>query len=138
MADKCRSVLIVPLWNWNDRLPACFVVAYLVLIVPLWNWNSIVAKTIFTLECSNRTFMELKFIWLTLMLRSFSVLIVPLWNWNLGRSFYLRLLDYVLIVPLWNWNTTTRTNGFSISCSNRTFMELKSHSLYRLRRLLAF
>ena len=33
------EVLIVPLWNWNQRSTTHPVLPSYVLIVPLWNWN---------------------------------------------------------------------------------------------------
>ena len=32
---------------------------------------------------------------------------------------------WVLIVPLWNWNNVTSKKVKTLSCFNRTFMELK-------------
>ena len=121
------TVLIVPLWNWNNwcairqRFRPC------VLIVPLWNWNRSLLQTCVLLLRFNRTFMELKLITITSSNRQTQVLIVPLWNWNnfsdklkinffsFNRTFMelkwqtvlmLTTRYGVLIVPLWNWNLT--------------------------------
>ena len=97
--------------------------------------------------CSNRTFMELKYIWTGYSLIRQTVLIAPLWNWNyqtrkpyplhlrsnrtfmelksLGRDAN-ALSTQVLIAPLWNWNWLATDSFFKATCSNRTFMELKS------------
>ena len=77
------SVLIAPLWNWNDLFSLSFLTLKLVLIAPLWNWNP-----------SARTFSS----------EENAVLIAPLWNWNglLFAAFWGPLS--VLIAPLWNWN----------------------------------
>ena len=53
-----------------------------VLIVPLWNWNASVFLLLYEKHCSNRTFMELKYLCLDWLLQALQVLIVPLWNWN--------------------------------------------------------
>ena len=97
-------VLIVPLWNWNtSSTPTCFL-PRLVLIVPLWNWNSWYHLWRKRTASSNCTFMELK--WFTSIdSRSRpSVLIVPLWNWNSIGVLTFWKPPPVLIVPLWNWN----------------------------------
>ena len=76
-----------------------------VLIVPLWNWN-----------CSCYDYLQV----LTY------VLIVPLWNWNRKSEERRPQGVRVLIVPLWNWNVVLTATYRVLSCSNRTFMELKS------------
>ena len=55
-----------------------------VLIVPLWNWNFVALKDnpVLLSAGSNRTFMELKFSWKDTVIGYQNVLIVPLWNWN--------------------------------------------------------
>ena len=54
-----------------------------VLIVPLWNWNNNLALR-YNLDeaCFNRTFMELKYYSKGWQGLGNIVLIVPLWNWN--------------------------------------------------------
>ena len=121
----------------------------LVLIVPLWNWNLSKSVIGWMLPRSNRTFMELKLYasrasQLKLVgsnrtfmeLKLFSsmrregaspVLIVPLWNWNANRRWWAARGAWVLIVPLWNWNILAVVLLSKLKCSNRTFMELKSH-----------
>ena len=51
---------------------------------------------------SNRTFMELKFDYLTGVLPRAQVLIVPLWNCNQVNQSLTEGAMPVLIVPLWN------------------------------------
>ena len=53
---------------------------------------------------SNRTFMELKWVTIWVILRVTIVLIVPLWNWNANK---------------------VADGAYQIISSNRTFMELK-------------
>ena len=82
-------VLIVPLWNWNSLACSSTPHPPPVLIVPLWNWN----KAAYTnwcriIKCSNRTFMELKFLRIHFLTVSVRVLIVPLWNWNLTYLYW--------------------------------------------------
>ena len=83
--SRAMVVLIVPLWNWNcsrGRCKCCPLCssnrtfmelkclprqaiptsAQRVLIVPLWNWNSRPPTASSRRTCSNRTFMELKFV----------------------------------------------------------------------------
>ena len=68
------KVLIVPLWNWNDKTVSGLILRNVVLIVPLWNWNS-------EDRADGRIFRE--------------VLIVPLWNWNSQKTKHVtRLLLY--------------------------------------------
>ena len=55
------KVLIVPLWNWNKMAPSFLPVAF---------------------SCSNRTFMELKYIPKAYSKKLSVALIVSLWNWN--------------------------------------------------------
>ncbi len=121
-----NGVLIAPLWNWNEDDQAPLSGPTVVLIAPLWNWNLDAAsarswhqcsnRTFMELKfvkvrkdrvrkvCSNRTFMELKFLSLSHILHIFTVLIAPLWNWNI--SIILQMMR-------------------SYISSNRTFMELK-------------
>ena len=97
-----------------------------VLIVPLWNWNNWAAwERALPKICSNRTFMELK--WETeerLRLkcarsnRTFMELKCTICGWFVGNH-------RVLIVPLWNWNHNWLRYNIAADCSNRTFMELK-------------
>ena len=77
-----KTVLIVPLWNWNGELIWRRCADICVLIVPLWNWNvpRIFAHVIG--YSSNRTFMELKLYITNCTEIVLIVLIVPLWNWN--------------------------------------------------------
>ena len=120
MAEAAYSyVLIVPLWNWNwisrSRRNQCLSV----LIVPLWNWNKLgYLVTHPSVKCSNRTFMELKYL----------------------TSKQIATGQIVLIVPLWNWNYHYRTQVGRTQCSNRTFMELKcaciDDSLFRCSVLI--
>ena len=60
MLGTCR-VLIVPLWNWNDRPYTYYDLNENVLIVPLWNWNRTIASWANDSKGFNRTFMELKY-----------------------------------------------------------------------------
>ena len=55
-------VLIAPLWNWNYTGEVWVPSLPRVLIAPLWNWNSSDNLIRTGGTCSNRTFMELKFI----------------------------------------------------------------------------
>ena len=141
------TVLIVPLWNWNNKKAFYFVKNarsnrtfmelkcdncrqqdtqfLLVLIVPLWNWNEIDWISVANLTCSNRTFMELKFLDFWIGKGVASVLIVPLWNWNKVERGFTKWKTRVLIVPLWNWNVGLLLAFLGLQRSNRTFMELK-------------
>ena len=56
------AVLIVPLWNWNVRFRRSMRKTLNVLIVPLWNWNEEKGILDKRHSCSNRTFMELKWL----------------------------------------------------------------------------
>ena len=96
-----------------------------VLIVPLWNWNSCILDLIKFNLSSNRTFMELKWMYphesrlgITGSNRTFMEL--KLNTTKLGDLYY-----YVLIVPLWNWNPEMSEEPIKALSSNRTFMELK-------------
>ena len=121
----------------------------IVLIAPLWNWNEgwelcDGCRT----PGSNRTFMELKFVWVVGNASLVAVLIAPLWNWNFRLLAYHKIANDVLIAPLWNWNSSFKEQ--EIHCvvvliaplwnwnfrynspwiesddrSNRTFIELK-------------
>ena len=104
-----RTVLIVPLWNWNKIKLVWVIRKKLVLIVPLWNWN----LTYFATYCG-----------------AAPVLIVPLWNWNRIPPARLPTPEIVLIVPLWNWNHAERHIVNWLKGFNRTFMELKCRSLF--------
>ena len=56
-------VLIAPLWNWNIWLLSWKSTLATVLIAPLWNWNMLyVICYLNKFKCSNRTFMELKYL----------------------------------------------------------------------------
>ena len=105
VADGKMTVLIVPLWNWNDNAINTPNLSILVLIVPLWNWNKIRMPII---KCStmsfNRTFMELKW---------WEINVVSIVMIGFNRTFMELKLPCelctatrcrVLIVPLWNWN----------------------------------
>ena len=76
------SVLIVPLWNWNNGNFEIDEEGNLVLIVPLWNWNLKGFARRLNVSWFNRTFMELKWKQRKRLSISVFVLIVPLWNWN--------------------------------------------------------
>ena len=104
-----------------------FKIAKHVLIVPLWNWNSRISSLFSSFHSSNRTFMELKFVFEDFPDFIYFVLIVPLWNWNaILNAHSCRWSLLVLIVPLWNWNTgRAYSRGTGTYRSNRTFMELK-------------
>ena len=108
-----------------------------VLIVPLWNWNGHPRYGASKEEGFNCTFMELKCLWDSIILKSVNhVLIVPLWNWNtLACVLFVALAGFnctfmelklahvgiwktmwrVLIVPLWNWNVTT---GYAVAVAD--------------------
>ena len=125
-----KKVLIVPLWNWNDKTTSAPTVTLpsfnrtfmelklatllftswtlLVLIVPLWNWNA--ARS-------------------TKEIGMPRVLIVPLWNWNYHECLLAKLPFSVLIVPLWNWNNCLLAQELQRTRFNRTFMELKFNKL---------
>ena len=60
--QRFNSVLIVPLWNWNKTDRTGNDVRQPVLIVPLWNWNRNQRSEGISRLGSNRTFMELKFV----------------------------------------------------------------------------
>ena len=118
-----------------------------VLIVPLWNWNPFKASNLCTLECSNRTFMELKYSFLLSPFYRLSCsnrtfmelkLLAAPWFWWLLRSSNRTFMELkfaigicsivvseVLIVPLWNWNQEFLKLVELPPRSNRTFMELK-------------
>ena len=98
------DVLIVPLWNWNWTTTEEFRTAFGVLIVPLWNWNYSRKFNVSMNTCLNRTFMELKRLYVSLINSVNAVLIVPLWNWNMQGHWQHLRPKVVLIVPLWNWN----------------------------------
>ena len=123
--SSSHTVLIVPLWNWNYRQSGCLSWTLLVLIVPLWNWNEPDGVAALPLVRSNRTFMELKWLYKAFLFLVSSVLIVPLWNWNNRNAFDKTHRHMVLIVPLWNWNVIMYSVKSVVRCSNRTFMELK-------------
>ena len=115
-------VLIAPLWNWNNQLLNIQFYLDVVLIAPLWNWNAFAPSVNRETNIgSNRTFMELKSVYLQVFLLRHLVLIAPLWNWNMNEPIINWSLSIVLIAPLWN----------CVNCSlwrwssNRTFMELK-------------
>ena len=122
-----RTVLIVPLWNWNERCAlACF---------SSYSFN----RTFMELKSQafadpptpekgfNRTFMELKYSCDKYGYLEPYVLIVPLWNWNSTSFVPSKACPQVLIVPLWNWNMGTDWEiGSGNQGFNRTFMELKS------------
>ena len=102
-----QMVLIVPLWNWNETPRRYHHAWWIVLIVPLWNWNTESRPVTDMGQGSNRTFMELK--WR-------SRLTLQRWVLSSNRTFMeLKLRNgvewflwlSVLIVPLWNWNVTT-------------------------------
>ena len=101
--EKYAQVLIVPLWNWNEKLFENEVA-----------WNSF-----------NRTFMELKSTNVNRVHGSIVVLIVPLWNWNAPwgasaegvKSFNRTFMEL-------KWVYCWRTRDENV-CFNRTFMELK-------------
>ena len=108
---RWRSVLIVPLWNWNHA--------------SRWRHR-------FAADSFNRTFMELKFRGDSFQGFASIVLIVPLWNWNIWKFGENKKNLIVLIVPLWNWNTRNLYESLRRRSFNRTFMELKSKSHFYL------
>ena len=65
-----EKVLIVPLWNWNDIIAGHNSENFDVLIVPLWNWNNEADYLLKFKVGFNRTFMELKFIYMFISLLS--------------------------------------------------------------------
>ena len=86
-----QFVLIVPLWNWNQKESASFV------DMECLNRTFMELKLTqgvdgdYVVECLNRTFMELKhYTWEGAKAQEF-VLIVPLWNWNCKLFTYFRL-----------------------------------------------
>ena len=99
------SVLIAPLWNWNDLFSLSFLTLKLVLIAPLWNWNP-----------SARTFSS----------EENAVLIAPLWNWNRrgrrSRRWWQVRSNRTFMELKWAFICCFLR---STICSNRTFMELK-------------
>ena len=99
-----QCVLIVPLWNWNLSKTNWSQAISIVLIVPLWNWNLDAASVRFWYECSNRTFMELK--WVS----------TSCWCWAFWCSNRTFMELKWLSTSCWCW---------AFWCSNRTFMELK-------------
>ena len=120
-----HPVLIAPLWNWNRRRDGVLRSwagsnRTFMELKYLWEYDDILEA-----ESSNRTFMELKLISNRNADTPKQVLIAPLWNWNnLGRPFRVHPHS-VLIAPLWNWNTLTGAPSGAAVSSNRTFMELK-------------
>ena len=100
-----HTLLIEPLWNWNDGETDYQSPSKCLLIEPLWNWNSLGRPLPTGERC---------------------LLIEPLWNWNFFLANGGTPTPWLLIEPLWNWNRHTpwrclcRTNAF-----NRTTMELK-------------
>ena len=152
-------VLIVPLWNWNDRVQTlsgffcCFNRTFMelkltfasgtgthpfVLIVPLWNWNPTHEAAMFLKTCFNRTFMELKLLTENLPRAVPTVLIVPLWNWNIVKNVNNSGNFLVLIVPLNPWNTGFLNAKRMPMRFNRTFMELKCRIRLSRRRSRGF
>ena len=130
VAKNWSSVLLVPLWNWNNLFGVFRRKRRKVLLVPLWNWNG-------------RSGIRCK-----VFLR---VLLVPLWNWNLRpaedqeqvqvfysylygietkKSVYLHIERMEFYSYLYGIETTHRCNGSGIRISfTRTFMELKLYDL---------
>ena len=73
-----ETVLIVPLWNWNNENEVGQTIEKRVLIVPLWNWNMDAFDESRLDIRFNRTFMELKY------LRN---IISQLENYSFNRTF---------------------------------------------------
>jgi len=71
---KCKSGLIIPMWNWNNLVYADIIAEINGLIIPMWNWNEVDFDSKFS---------------------SFIGLIIPMWNWNLyviacpGNDFFM-------------------------------------------------
>ena len=97
-----------------------------VLIVPLWNWNWKRNQDWPNLECSNCTFMELKW----------NIRLNSLVNGSRSNCTFMELKLYKVGVPLWGSKSSNCTfmelklsNCLSVDirhlCSNCTFMELK-------------
>ena len=134
-----QSVLIVPLWNWNS------IAAYLdkrnnsVLIVPLWNWNNVQSTCWGSINCFNRTFMELKYSTRSSQWFYFIVLIVPLWNWNghekQQRQQEKQRFNRTFMELKWFRDNSRNTKKVSF---NRTFMELKLGQLFSSDNSLPF
>ena len=132
------SVLIVPLWNWNNRSAACSLSSlssnctFMELKLHQGSQGYAVGKR------SNCTFMELKLVNHAPLVEKQSVLIVPLWNWNLVCAQKGTQTIVVLIVPLWNWNKWASIWETKSECSNCTFMELKLGLSSKLNRRRTF
>ena len=107
--NSLLMVLIVPLWNWNKYRHNLASSAESVLIVPLWNWNDIVEHMQVQQNCSNCTFMELKYEVASIKAAedarsNCTFMELKLESWVIT----LESVRQVLIVPLWNWNTKTK------------------------------
>ena len=123
-----NCVLIVLLWNWNEKAKTKMIEIGKVLIVLSWNLN-IKGRSLKIIKLCN-------------------VLIVPYWNWNsdgkyvLGDgklSFNCTIMELkcrylcnnqanrscVLIVPLWNWNLYAEIGKILTDGFNCTILELK-------------
>ena len=123
------SLLIEPVWNWNDRsVLSTPSISNWLLIEPVWNWNYAVIKLLSSISALliepvwnwnkpflaspkgyaksfNRTSLELKpkngkiGCWFT------SLLIEPVWNWNYLSRIFARVSPCILLIePVWNWN----------------------------------
>ena len=84
-------------------------------------------------SCSNRTFMELKFMQLSCAFNQKPTFKSYLYGIEIKLIVNLWIcLFMVLIVPLWNWNWAHGTKGIWVVGSNRTFMELKFRKSIRI------
>ena len=118
--------LIVPLWNWNRDLkrPRCSVSSGL--IVPLWNWNDGNGISCLHNQWSNRTFMELKLVQVSIQRETQKSSNRTFMELKYIMNKTLKTILQVLIVPLWNWNSRLWSlHKPQAHGSNRTFMELK-------------
>ena len=120
-----EGVLIVPLWNWNSSTSLAAEDYCTVLIVPLWNWNWVLPVPFIISRSSNRTFMELKSSRRHQDSASQDSSNRTFMELKSGTKRSKRIRSEVLIVPLWNWNLDATKVTSLLSCSNRTFMELK-------------
>ena len=133
------SLLIRPLWNWNEVIKGIHIIVIKLLIRPLWNWNRILFllklrnwatnQTIVELKLTfdssnspvsgfstNQTIVELKLCFKGTCILRVVLLIRPLWNWNKTRSRSRILSPWLLIRPLWNWNNCTRRENLRAGC----------------------
>ena len=132
----------------------------LVSIAPLWNWKYQNLYANVWYGSFNRTFMELKANRSSVMLTVAAVSIAPLWNWKILKNQRSLVLSTVSIAPLWNWKTRTPTplhcwlrvsiaplwnwkergerRFQAVARFNRTFMELKVSTCWKMRWFFTF